>query len=93
MKCSEEIACSLLDFDSSNNRCRLFLFGSIIPSSSSSSRVGSVRYSVNEYSKYNETCERNGNEINRYLICGSNNRYECSSTFFWNGTMCSSKKQ
>jgi hypothetical protein len=43
-------------FDSLTNLCRLFLSCTIQTSSSSTSRIESVKY----------------NQINRYLICGNN---------------------
>ena len=88
MNSNEISQCSLFDYNSFTKSCRLFIYGFITSSLSISSRVGFVKSSVDHYFKYNQKCTNNPTEINRYLICGSNFRYECPSGLSWNGTMC-----
>lgn len=87
MKCNEIKQCSLFDYNSITNDCRLFLYGRVI-ASSLSLRIGFIEVSINDYSKFNQTCSNNFNEITRFLICGSNGRYQCPSGLSWNETFC-----
>jgi len=80
-QCHAQPLCCSFDFDSVTNRCRLFVIGKIISSLSSSSQVGTIRYSPDLYIKYNQTCTSTDNNISRYLVCGSNNTYQCLPGF------------
>lgn len=75
IECNQINQCFFFEFNSSTKLCRLFLFGSIKSSLSSTTQVGFVKYSIDQYSTYNQTCQFNSNQINRYLICGNNNKY------------------
>ncbi len=90
-QCHTQPLCCSFDFDSVINRCRLFVIGRIIPSSSSSSQVGTIRYSPDLYITYNQPCTSNYNDHSRYLVCGNNSRYQCLTGFWWNGTTCTRK--
>jgi hypothetical protein len=87
-QCNLQPLCCWFDFDSLTNRCRLFVFGTMISSSSSSSQVGSIQYLPDLYVQFNQACTSNNNDISRYLVCGSNNKYQCLTGFWWNGIMC-----
>jgi hypothetical protein len=87
-QCHAQPLCCSFDFDAMTNRCRLFVFGKIIPSSSSSSQVGTIQYTSDLYIQYNQACTSNNSDISRYLTCGINNKYQCLSGFWWNGIMC-----
>ena len=81
--------CRTMDYDQSNGQCRLFqgdlTTGKVIPSSSSTSRVGFIQFSSEQYSSYNKSC--NQCENNRDLLC-QNHICQCPPETFWSGSMC-----
>ena len=91
--CNQQPACHVFDYDSSSGRCRLFeadvTSGSIIPSMSVTSIVGSVVVSPSQFTnKHNESCQ--ACQEDRYEYCSANSsRCQCRPHTFWNGVICS----
>ena len=91
--CNQLSSCRTFDFDSVSKRCRLFeadsvTTGSIIVSSSSTSRVGTVQISSDLYSStHNQPCTLCS--IDRYETCSSNtSTCQCPRNSYWNGSVC-----
>ena len=90
--CNINRACRTFDYDFSSGRCRLFesdlTAGSIVPSTSPASIVGSVYLSPALFLPvYNQPCQTC--EENRYVLCPSNTAAcQCPSHTYWNGSMC-----
>jgi hypothetical protein len=90
--CNQLSSCRILDYDSVSKQCRLFegdsTTGSIIPSSSSTSVVGTVRVSSNLYSSvHNQPCQ--SCQQNRYEVCSTNtSTCQCPPHTYWNGSVC-----
>ncbi|CAF0814447.1 unnamed protein product [Adineta steineri] len=86
--CNQQPLCHYFDYDVSTKIYRTFMDASIVASTSSSSRVGSVRYTPDLYSSYGQLCTPNNCEINRYLVCNNANRCQCPPGLVWNMEMC-----
>ena len=91
--CNQLSSCRTFDFDSVSKRCRLFeadsvTTGSIIVSSSSTSRVGTVQISSDLYSStHNQPCTLCS--IDRYETCSSNtSTCQCPRNSYWDGSVC-----
>ncbi|CAF3956985.1 unnamed protein product [Adineta steineri] len=71
--------------------CRLYEgslgTGTIVKSSSLTSRVGGLYYYPSLYDVYNQICDLHVLASNRYLIC-VDNVWQCPKTTFWNNSMC-----
>ncbi|CAF1403930.1 unnamed protein product [Adineta steineri] len=71
--------------------CRLYEgsidTGTIVESSSLTSRVGGLYYYPSLYDVYNQMCDPHVLSSNRYLIC-VDNVWQCPITTYWNGSMC-----
>ena len=91
--CNQQPACRIFDYDSTSRRCRLFeadlATGSIIPSVSPTSIVGSVVVSPSQFIfKHNESCQTC--QEDRYEYCSANDsRCQCRPHTFWDGIICS----
>ena len=99
MQCNQNRQCRTFDYDQSSLVCRQFegdiSIGTVLNNSISlSSRIGSVRCNTSDalqqYSSYNQTCDRCGIGINRYLQC-INKTCQCPLHTYWNGQMCSNQ--
>ena len=97
MQCNQNRQCRTFDYDGSSLVCRQFegelSTGTVLNNSTLlSSRIGSIVYNTSDalqlYASYNQTCDRCGVGINRYLQC-INNTCQCPSNTYWNGQMCS----
>jgi hypothetical protein len=86
--CNLQPLCRYFDYDTSTMVCRIFKDGSIVASTSFTSRVGSVRYTSDLYSSYGQLCTWNNSEINRYLVCNIANKCQCPADLVWNTQMC-----
>ena len=90
--CNQLPTCRIFDYDTLSKRCRLFegdtTTGSIIPSSSPTSLVGTVYISSTIYSSiYNQSCQ--SCQQNRYQVCSTNTTTcQCPDHFYWNGSVC-----
>ncbi|CAF1582370.1 unnamed protein product [Rotaria magnacalcarata] len=91
--CSIEPECQTFDYDISSNVCRLFSIwsyqGTIVASTSSTSLVGYVEQTIGLYSLYRKPCN-SSRDINRYLLCTSNNLWSCRAQLVYNGSVCQS---
>lgn len=87
--CHSNPRCRIMDYDHSSKQCRLFqgdlTTGQIVSSSSSTSRVGAIQLSAEQYSSYNQSCDHCEN--NRELLC-QNQLCQCPPETLWNGSMC-----
>ena len=99
MQCNQNRQCRTFDYDSSSLDCRLFegdiSTGTVLNHSiPSSSRIGSIRLStpdaLEQYASHNQTCDRCGLGVNRYLQCTSD-RCQCPVHTYWNGQICSNQ--
>jgi hypothetical protein len=61
--------------------------GTLIPSSSSTSRVSNFLYNATDYSHYNQTCNINAFTLYRFLMC-SDGLWCCPDASYWNGSIC-----
>ncbi|CAM4982389.1 unnamed protein product [Rotaria socialis] len=93
MTCSVAQECQTFDYDTSSNVCRLFSIwsyqGTIVASTSSTSRAGYVKQTIGLYSLYGKLCN-SSNDINRYLSCTSDNLWSCRAQLVYNGSVCQS---
>ncbi|CAF4691417.1 unnamed protein product [Rotaria socialis] len=93
MTCSVAQECQTFDYDTSSNVCRLFSIwsyqGTIVASTSSTSRVGYVEQTIGLYSLYGKSCN-SSSDINRYLLCTSDNLWSCRAQLVYNGSVCQS---
>lgn len=96
MLCNQNRRCRTFDYDRSSLVCRQFegevSTGTVLNNATfSSSIVGSIIYSTTDtlhsYASYNQTCDRCGPGINRYLQC-LNNLCQCPPNTYWNGQVC-----
>ena len=93
--CNTLNQCHTFDFGVSQpNECRLFegdvsTFGSIGPSASPTSRVGTIKRSSNLYARFNQSCSV-GCAQDRYLVCGPNSTCQCTPHTYWDSSasMC-----
>ena len=91
--CNANVLCRIFDFGvNSPKQCRLFegdidTLGTIIPSPSSGSTVGSVQLSANLFTDYGFACSSVCHQ-SRYLMCGSNSTCQCMPHTYWNGSIC-----
>ena len=71
--------------------CRLYQgsidTGTIIVSSSPTSRVAGLQYDASFYGVYNQLCDPNIPPFDRYLIC-IDKSWHCPTATYWNGFMC-----
>ncbi|CAF0913916.1 unnamed protein product [Adineta ricciae] len=91
--CNQLASCRTFDFDSVSKRCRLFeadgiTTGSIIVSSSLTSRVGTVQISSDLYSStHNQPCT--WCQMDRYETCSANtSTCQCPRNSYWDGSVC-----
>ena len=90
--CNTDNQCHTFDFAVyQSNECRLFegdvnTFGSIGPSASPISRVGTIKRSPHLYANYNQSCSV-GCDQDRYLVCGPNSTCQCTPHTYWNNAV------
>ena len=90
--CNHLPHCRTFDYDPSSNQCRLFeadsTTGTILPSSSPTSVVGSVHITANLYSTtHDQPCSACAES--RYEVCSSNtSTCQCPPRTYWNGQIC-----
>jgi hypothetical protein len=82
--CNHQPLCRYFDYDTSMKVCLVFKDGSLVASSSATSRVGSVRYMPDLYTSYAQPCAWNNCEINRYMLCNAFSRCQCPTGLVWN---------
>ena len=93
-QCHSHSLCRLFDYDSLSTRCRLFqgdltTMGQLIPSASSSSRVGSLRLSSDQFVNIGQPCSMCVGS--RYLSC-RNGTCQCPSNTFYDGSICQAQR-
>ena len=86
--CNRQPLCRFFVYDTSTKVCRIFKDGSIVTSSSTTSRVGSLRYTPDLYAAYARPCAWNTCEINRYTVCNVFSRCQCPTGLVWNTQTC-----
>ena len=89
-QCNDNPLCRTLIYDSASLVCRLYPSdlqeGNLTATTIVTSRVGSIRFSPQFYTSYNQSCAQC--RTSRYLVC-QNGLCQCPSpTTFWNGQMC-----
>lgn len=90
--CHQLPSCRTFDYDSISQRCRLFeadsTTGSIIPSSSPVSTIGTLRIDASIYTPFrNQPCSIC--EGNRYEVCSTTtSRCQCPPRTYWTGSIC-----
>ena len=92
--CHSTIQCRIFDFDGQSSRCRLFegniaTMGSIVVSSSSQSRVGSIKILPSLFVNYGQGCS--SCQGSRYLTC-TNSSCQCPTHTYYDGSICQSQK-
>ncbi|CAF1465873.1 unnamed protein product [Adineta ricciae] len=92
--CHSTSGCRILDYDDQSKWCRLFegniaTMGSIENSSSSQMRVGSRKFSPQQFINRGQSCSFC--QGSRYLQC-LNNTCQCQQNTYFDGTMCQSQK-
>ena len=92
--CHSTGRCRIFDFDGQSQRCRLFegnitTMGSSIPSSSSQSRVGSIKLRPEQFTNRGQLCSFC--QGSRYLTC-VNGTCQCYINTYYDGAICQSKK-
>jgi hypothetical protein len=92
--CDSNAQCRIFDYDGQSHRCRIFqgdiaTMGSIIASSSSQSRVGSIKFGPEQFVNYGRPCSFCLN--NRYLTC-INATCQCQLLTYFDGSICQSQK-
>jgi hypothetical protein len=92
--CHSTIQCRIFDFDSQSSRCRLFegnmtTMGSIVVSSSSQSRVGSINLLPAQFVNHGQGCSFC--QGSRYLTC-MNGSCQCPIHTYFDGSICESQK-
>lgn len=96
--CNSNTFCRIFDYEAVQaEQCRLFegdigTLGSIVPSTISTSRVGTIRITASLFTQYNQSCSSVCKE-SRYLICDSNSICQCMPHTYWNPSvrMCFSQ--
>ncbi|CAF1196847.1 unnamed protein product [Adineta steineri] len=86
--------CRTFDFDIASNRCRIFqgdsaTTGSIIPSSSLHSIIGSIALEPIQFTSYGQPCSLC--QDSRYLQC-INSTCQCQPNTYFDGSICRSQK-
>ena len=90
--CNQQAACRALDYDSSSRRCRLFegdlTTGSIVPSASATSVVGTVVVSPSMFAQsHAQPCQACAES--RCETCDANtSTCQCRPHSFWNNSTC-----
>ena len=89
--CNLNVLCRTFTYDTSTLDCEhyegLVETGTIIPSSSPTSTVGDIDYSITLFTDYGDTCDKC--ELDRYLQCSSGtSSCECPAHTFWNNFIC-----
>ncbi|CAF1221759.1 unnamed protein product [Adineta steineri] len=92
--CHSNGNCRIFDFNDQSLLCRLFqgniiTMGSIVPSSSPQSRVGSRKYNVEQFLNHGQSCSLC--EGSRYMRC-INNTCQCEMNTYFDGLICQSQK-
>jgi len=92
--CHSNGRCRIFDFDGQSYRCRLFegnitTMGSIVASSSSQSRVGSIQIRPDQFTNHGQSCSFC--QGNRYLTC-LNGTCQCPTNTYFDGSICESQK-
>ena len=90
--CASTSGCRTFDYDSSaSRRCRLYeadqTTGVSIPSVSSSI-VGSMSITSQQFTSLNRTPCSTYCSDSRYLACGANNTCQCAARTYWDGSVC-----
>ncbi|CAF1200711.1 unnamed protein product [Rotaria sordida] len=92
--CHSTVPCYIFDFDDQSHRCRIFegnitTMGSIVASSSSQSRVGSIKLYPEQFTNLGQSCSFC--QRSKYLTC-INNTCLCPAHTYFNGLICQSQK-
>jgi len=92
--CHSTACCRIFDFDGQSKRCRIFegnitTMGSIVASSSSQSRVGSIQIHPNQFATHGQPCSFCLGS--RYLTC-MNGTCQCEPHTYFDGSICESQK-
>ena len=92
--CHATSMCRIFDFDGQSGRCRLFegdiaTMGSLVPSASSLSRVGSIQIGMMHFIHRGQPCSLC--EHSRYLTCVTGT-CQCYPHSFFDGSTCQSQK-
>ncbi|UJR20079.1 hypothetical protein I4U23_023211 [Adineta vaga] len=92
--CHSTTRCRIFDYDDQTHQCRLFegdltTMGSIIVSSSSQSRVGSIQMSGQQFLNVGQPCSFC--QGNTYLIC-LNTTCQCPLHTYFDGIICRSQR-
>ncbi|CAF1101145.1 unnamed protein product [Rotaria sordida] len=92
--CHSSTYCYIFDFDDQSHRCRIFEgnitnMGSIIASSSSESRVGSIKLFPEQFASRGQSCS--SCQRNRYLTC-MNGTFQCQAHTYFDGSICQIQK-
>jgi hypothetical protein len=92
--CFSSAPCCIFDFDGQSHRCRIFqgnitTMGSIVASSSSQSRVGTIELGSQQFVNHGQPCPLC--HRSRYLTC-MNSTCQCPTHTFFDGTICQSQK-
>jgi hypothetical protein len=92
--CYSTVGCRIFDFDDQSHRCRLFegdtvTLGSLITSTSTGSRVGSIQLLPEYFASQGQPCSFC--QGSRYLTC-INVTCQCPPHTYFDGSMCQSQK-
>lgn len=92
--CHSNGRCRIFDYDGQSHSCRLFegnitTMGSIVASSSSQSRVGSIKLHPDQFVNRGLACSFC--QGSRYLTC-TNNTCQCQPHTYFDGSICQSQK-
>ena len=87
--CNSNTLCRIFYYEAVQaKQCRLFegdigTLGSIVASTISTSKVGTIRITASLFTQYNQPCSSVCKE-SRYLICDSNSTCQCMPHTYWN---------
>jgi hypothetical protein len=92
--CQSATGCRIFDYDNQSHRCRMFqgdiaTMGSIVASSSSQSRVGTIKLLPEYFVNWGQPCSYCLGS--HFLVC-INNSCRCPPDTFFNGSSCQSQK-
>ena len=86
--CNQQQLCRFFDQDMVTSTCRIFSNGLVVPSSLVTLQAGTVNYAPSLYASYGQPCTSNNCQVNRYLICGTDNTCQCPTSLVWNAPEC-----
>ncbi|UJR34583.1 hypothetical protein I4U23_027359 [Adineta vaga] len=92
IQCTNNVQCRIFDYEVDiPKQCRLFegdtnTLGSIVLSSSSNSKVGTIQFSSDLFLEYNSLCSSTCHH-SRYLQCSTSLLCECMPHTYWNSSI------